>query len=331
LSRLVGPAAVIASLVVGASAWLSGAAHGASQRTSETGVAIVDTQQGYAGTTGAGTGIVLTSSGRVLTNNHVIRGATSIRVRVAGRAYTANVLGYSVSKDVALLQLAGAHGLATATLGSSADLRVGAAVTAVGNAGGSGSLTTVNGRLTGLHRSITVHDDQGSTARLTNLIATSAPLVPGDSGGPLLLGGRVIGMDAAGSGANPFRQTRGGFAIPIDTTIRIAGQISSGRRSSTVHVGPTAFLGVALRPFDDEQVVAGAAVTAVVSGSPADRAGVGVGDVITRIGSQTVTSRTSVQNVMLRVAPGRPLRLVWSDSFGDLHIATVRPVSGPPQ
>src|SRR5262249_35866142 len=151
----------------------------------------------------------LSSSGRVLTNNHVIRGATAIRVAVGGRAYSAAVVGYSVSKDVALLQLKSAHGLATASIGSSAHLHVGSALTAVGNAGGSGDLVTVTGRLTGLGRAITVRDDQGSATRLTSLIETNAPLVPGDSGGPLLQGGRVIAMDTAASG----RYANDGYAI----------------------------------------------------------------------------------------------------------------------
>jgi S1-C subfamily serine protease len=208
---------------------------------------VVNTRLGY-GAAAAGTGIVLSSSGEVLTNNHVIRGATAIRVTdvSAGRTYTATVAGYSVSKDLAVLKLGNAHGLQTAVIGNSATIEVGDRVTAVGNAGGTGVLSTKSGELTGLARAITVSDDEGGSTRLKGLIETSAPLQPGDSGGPLLSHGRVVGIDAAASSG--FRLQGGGgegFAIPINSALTIATQIEAGHRSSTVHVGPTAFLGVA--------------------------------------------------------------------------------------
>ena len=111
----------------------------------------------------------------------------------------ATVAGYSISKDIALLRLRNARGLQTALIGESSGLEVGGRVTAVGNAGGTGTLTVKAGRLTGLGRSITIDGEDGSSTRLTNLIQTSAPLRPGDSGGPLLSNGRVIGIDAAAS------------------------------------------------------------------------------------------------------------------------------------
>ena len=122
-----------------------------------TGVVTVHTRLAYSGGGGAGTGVVLTSSGTVLTNNHVIRGAGSIRVTVpsSGRSYTATVAGYSVSKDIALLELRDAQGLATVRTGNSNTVEVGDRVTAVGNGGGAG-LTTKSGRVTGLGQSITV-------------------------------------------------------------------------------------------------------------------------------------------------------------------------------
>src|SRR5438105_234402 len=167
-----------------------------------TGVVVVDTKLAYQGGAAAGTGIVLTSSGEVLTNNHVIQGATSVDVVVPGTShhYSARVVGYDQTADVAVLQLSGASNLKTAALGDSSKLTTGQAVHAVGNAGGTGTLTPAGGTITGLGKAITVGDTQGASKRLTGLIETNAALQPGDSGGPLLTAnGRVIGMDTAAS------------------------------------------------------------------------------------------------------------------------------------
>src|SRR5689334_6678702 len=153
-----------------------------------TGVVVIGTNLGYQGGRAAGTGMVLTSSGDVLTNNHVIRGATAIRIVVprTGRSYAAKVVGYDVSDDVAVLRAVRASKLKTVSLGNSATLRVGQSVKAVGNAGGTGSLVSASGSVTGLRRSITVSDELGGSASLGGLIETNAALQAGDSGGPLL-------------------------------------------------------------------------------------------------------------------------------------------------
>src|SRR5438270_4402537 len=113
----------------------------------QTGVVVVRTNLAYQNAAAAGTGMVLTSSGEVLTNNHVIRGATTIRIVIpqTHRTYTARVLGYDVADDVALLKLQGASGLKTVQLGDSSKVRRGQAVTAVGNAGGTGTLRVTTG------------------------------------------------------------------------------------------------------------------------------------------------------------------------------------------
>ena len=328
------PAALVATAIVVGSAWLSGGANGApaaAARTPRSGVVLITSRLSIAGETSAGTGIVLSSSGQVLTNNHVIRGATSVRVTTpGGHSYPATVQGYSISKDIALLKLAGAHGLVTASIGDSNRVQVGQSVTAVGNAGGSGSLRVVTGKITDTGRVITVTDGEGNTARLTDMIETSAPLVPGDSGGPLLLGGRVIGVDAAGPRGFRFESGSDGFAVPINTAVSVTGQIKSGRKSSTVHIGPTAFLGVALEA-PDASGGTGAAVAQVVPGSPADRAGIAPGDVLTAIGGRLVTNRNVVRNVLLQTSPGSPIKIAWMNGVGTRRAATVRPVSGPPQ
>lgn len=299
--------------------------------SARTGVVIINTNLAYQYGGAAGTGIVLTSAGRVLTNNHVVRGATTIHVTDPsdGLTFSARVAGYSVSKDVALLQIQNPRGLKPASLGNSSSVKVGQAISAVGNAGGTGSLTTVTGRITSLNQSITVSDDQGSTNRLTGMIETSAPLQPGDSGGPLLYGGRVVGMDAAASRGSGFNQYDDSFAIPISAATSVVSTVLAGHSTSTVHVGATAFLGVLLEhPSGDVQ---GAAVQDVVQGSAASRAGIQGGDVIVRAGGHSIGSATDLQHVILQVTPGKPLTISWVDGFGTKHNASVRPAAGPPQ
>jgi S1-C subfamily serine protease len=304
-----------------------------SMQAEKTGVVTVKVRFATGGA-GAGTGIVLTSSGEVLTNNHVIRGARSIRVTVpsTGRTYSATVEGYSIARDVALLDLQGAQGLSTATLGDSSDVRVGDSVVTVGNAGGTG-LTVKSGRVVRLNRSITVSDDDGTEARLSGLIETTAPLRPGDSGGPMLLDGEVVGMDAAASSTVAFRTTGGeGYAIPIDTVLRIAQQIQVGRRTSNVHIGPTAFLGVSLGDGGGlGSSTTGAVVQGVSDGSPAAKAGLGSGDVITSVAGRRVRSAAALRAIIVRLSPGQLVRVVWVDPFEGATSARVRLASGPPQ
>jgi S1-C subfamily serine protease len=219
--------------------------------------ALVDvvSTDGDQGATSAGTGIVLSASGLVLTNNHVINGATAIKVTDIGngKTYTATVVGYDASHDVAVIQLQNASGLTVANLGNSSTVQVGDNVTALGNAEGKGGTPSVApGTVTALNQSITASDELSSASeQLTGLIETNAPIQPGDSGGSLVNAyGQVIGMDTAASSSN---QTQGqsstatqAFAIPINNALSIAKQIESGTTSATVHIGATAFLGVEL-------------------------------------------------------------------------------------
>src|SRR5207248_9728529 len=183
--------------------------------------AVVDvtTTLGYQGAKAAGTGIILTSSGEVLTNHHVVQGATSVSVTDVGnhRTYSGTVVGYDSSEDIAVVQLSAASGLKAAQLGDSSKLSVGQDVVAVGNAGGvGGTPSEAQGTVTGLNRTITAADDNGSSEQLTGLIQTSARLVSGDSGGPLVdSSARVVGIDTAGSSRFSFRNGNGGgYAIP---------------------------------------------------------------------------------------------------------------------
>jgi len=198
---------------------------------------------------------VLTSDGTVLTNNHVIRGATSIKVTDVGngRTYTAKVVGYDATKDVAVIKLQNASGLTTAALGDSSSVRAGDSVTALGNAGGKGGTPSVaSGTVTALNQSITASDEGSgvNAEQLTGLIETNADIQPGDSGGALVNSyGQVIGMDTAASSGAQVQSDSGqaavqAYAIPIDNAEAIAHQIEAGQGSSTVHIGATAFLGI---------------------------------------------------------------------------------------
>jgi len=298
-----------------------------------TGVVVIETNLAYQGAQAAGTGMVLTPSGEVLTNNHVIRGATTIDVVLprTGRRYHARVIGYDVTDDVAVLQMTGASDLKTVSVGTASNLRAGEKVLALGNAGGTGHFTRAAGTVTGVGRSITVGDDQGGSESLRGMIETNAAVRPGDSGGPLLnSSGQVIGMDTAASASNGFvdQTTSQGFAIPIDRAMTIARQIESGRSSSTVHVGDTAFLGVEATA---DSYQAGAVVASVVPGSPAEAAGFAPGDVITSVGGRAISSPQELGDVVSTQPPGTSVSAVYFDQNGMAQTATLKLASGPPR
>ncbi len=210
----------------------------------------IDTVLDYGTAEAAGTGIVIGSDGLVLTNHHVVEGATTITGTVVGtgRTYTATVLGYDPDTDVALIDLAGVSGLPVATLGDSDDLAVGDLVVGVGNAGGvGGDPTSVEGQVTALGQTITATDQNGGNAEtLDNLIGTDADIQAGQSGGPLVdAEGDVVGVDVAAS-SGYTGSTTSGYAIPIEDAKAVAEQILAGQESGTVQIGATPFLGVSL-------------------------------------------------------------------------------------
>jgi len=284
----------------------------------------------------AGTGQVLTSSGEVLTNNHVIDGATSISAIDIGngRTYTATVVGYDRTGDLAVLQLHGASGLKTVSIGDSSKVAVGEPIEAIGNAGGVGGAPSVaEGTVTTLNQAITASDNDGSNPeQLTGLIEVNANVQPGDSGGPLVnSAGDVIGIDTAASASPSLSASGDGYAIPINQAMSIARQIEAGKSSSTVHVGPTAFLGVVVEPASGGGFgsVSGAAVAQVASGSPAQAAGLAQGDVITSAAGQTVNTPASLSVIIASHVPGDAIPVVWLDAAGNQHTATVHLASGP--
>ena len=323
---------VVGTVLLGVGAGLA-FARGNNAAPIGTGVVVVNTNLAYENGAAAGTGMVLTSSGEVLTNNHVIKGATSITVVVpgTGHRYSATVVGYDVSDDVAVLRLTGASNLKTVKI-STAKLAVGKAVTALGNAGGTGTLVSAKGTITGLGKSITASDDQGGSEQLTGLIETNAALQPGDSGGPLLDGsGRVLGIDTAAStgfGFQSIMRTNDAYAIPISKALSIAKAIDSGTASTTVHIGTTAFLGIQVQsdPYGSGVYIAG-----VVSGGPADSAGLTAGDEITSVDGQSVSAPSDVSSLILSEKPGTTIPIVYTDQSGMSQTANVTLGNGPAQ
>jgi S1-C subfamily serine protease len=311
---------------------------------------------GYQGATGKGTGIVLSSDGEILTNNHVINGATSVTVTDIGngKTYPATVVGYDAAHDIAVLKATGASGLTTASLGDSGSVKAGDTVVALGNAGGRDGIPSVaSGSVTALNQSITASDESsGSSERLSGLIQTNADIQPGDSGGPLVNShGQIIGVNTAassgyqfgGAGGNGFGggfgssgsgsaggtgSTTQGFTIPISTATSIAKQIEAGNGAGSVHIGATAFLGVAIATSGDASSQ-GVQVAGVTSGTPAASAGLAQGDVITSIAGHAVNSGTSIQQVLENYHPGDKVSIAWTDGNGQSHTTTVTLATGP--
>lgn len=318
----------------------------AATASEEKGVVVIDTNLAYEGAQAAGTGIVLTSSGEIITNNHVVEGSTSITVTVpaTGTSYKASVVGTDATDDVAVLQLSGASGLATATLDNDG-VSVGDNVTAVGNAGGTGTLVAADGSVTGTGKSITTQaEGVVASESLTGLIETNADIQAGDSGGPLYDSqGEVVGIDTAASAS---QNVSDGYAIPIETALGIAHRIESGQASSTVTIGLPAFLGVevasdasssgysglggaSLGYNNGQSATQGAVVGGVIDGTPAASAGLTAGDTITAVDGTAIASSSDLTSALAQCKPGDSVTITWVDSAGASHSASVTLTSGP--
>jgi S1-C subfamily serine protease len=181
-----------------------------------------------------GTGMIVTSSGEVVTNNHVIEGATSISVTLNGssKPYTAKLVGADPTDDVALLQIEGVSGLPTVTFADSSKIQVGDSVVAIGNALALGSSPTVTtGIISAQDRTITAETDSGGTETLHGLFQTDAAINPGNSGGPLVdSAGDVIGMNTAGAGeSSDGTSTQDiGFSIPSNEIVSLLPSLEAG-------------------------------------------------------------------------------------------------------
>ena len=285
-------------------------------------VARIDTTINYQHAIGAGTGVVLDPGGAVLTNFHVVQGADRITATVAGQSFPADLVGYDREHDIAVLQLRGAGGLPVGPIGDSSRLAEGDPVVALGNASGSDSpLTQEAGAVVGFGRTISAKDELTGTAnQMTGLIEFAAPVRAGDSGGPLVNGaGQVVGVTTAAT--LNFRMGPGGkgFAIPINDAMAVAGQIRSGASNDSVHIGPPTLLGVGVSAREQQQGLPGVIIHEVLSGGPAQQAGLLDGDVLVSIDGVQLNSATSLTSVLDRHYPGDVVDLVWIDRDGQQH------------
>ncbi|HVC99923.1 MAG TPA: trypsin-like peptidase domain-containing protein [Candidatus Dormibacteraeota bacterium] len=289
--------------------------------------------------TAAGTGIILTANGEILTNNHVVEGATSITIDIPGHSgsYPAQVLGVDPTADVALIQVAGVSGLPTATLAGSATLRTDQSVVAVGNAGGVGGTPSVSqGSIVALGQSITATGD-GTPEQLTDLIQSNATIAPGDSGGALVnSAGQVVGMITAGQTNSRGGATNVGFAIPISDALTVVNQVRAGQGSSTVILGQVGYLGITVTDLNPTVAAqlglsgsSGALVMGVTGGSPADQAGIARYSVIDSVAGGPIASTSDLGNALHAYRPGDQVQVTWTDQVSASHTAMITLTTGP--
>lgn len=262
---------------------------------------------------GAGTGIIVSKDGYVLTNKHVIQDSQSVRVVTsAGVTYSdVKVVGTDPLNDVAFLKIEGASDLTPAVLGDSTSIRQGQKVVAIGNALGQYDNSVTSGIISGTGRSVTasLHESgEGPTETLTDLIQTDAAINSGNSGGPLVnITGQVIGINTAlASDANSI-----GFAIPINAVKgMLKGVLENGKVERSyigvnyVAVTPSVAEEYKLSVKHGAYVIAGGNTPAIVKGSPAEKAGLKDKDIITKVGDTEVGDKGNVSTLVAEYAPG---------------------------
>jgi len=281
----------------------------------------------------AGTGMVLDSTGEILTNYHVVQGSTKVEVTVvaSNKTYTATVVGHDATNDVALLKVEGASGLDAVAIDNDA-VRVGETVSAVGNANGQEYLTAATGQITSTAATVTVSNDSATGSEtLTDVYETNAQARPGDSGGPMFdTENEVTAMTTAGE--STYRGPRSGtsttvasYAIPIARALSIVKQIESGSSSGTVKVGANAYLGITIATRTSSSAI----VSTVTAGTPAADAGITSGSTITAIGSTAVASQPEIATALAGLSPGDSVKVSWTDASGAKRSATVTLASSP--
>ncbi|WP_040813680.1 S1C family serine protease [Nocardia concava] len=280
----------------------------------------------------AGSGIVLTADGEILTSHHVIKGADTVTVSDigTGATYTATVAGYDSGADIALLDLTGAGGLPVARIGSSAPLHLGDDVLAIGNAGGTGSPTAVGGPITNLDSAIVARNAADlSRKSLHGMIEVAAAVAAGQSGGALVdRYGAVVGVVTAASGDLQKALGKGpnGYAVPIDTAMNVVRQIRSGTPTDTVHIGPTATLGI----LTSDAQPTGARIDVAIYGLPAYAAGLADGEIITALDDRPIATSQMLKAALNAHKPDDVVRLEISDPTGGRRTVSVTLTVGPP-
>lgn len=239
---------------------------------------------------GSGTGFVIRSDGYILTNNHVAGDGSSLKVTFEdGSTADAQLVGSNPGYDLAVIKV-DRDGLPVTTLGTSADVKVGDTAIAIGSPLGLQG-TVTSGIISALDRPVTAGGGDTGETSFINAIQTDAAINPGNSGGPLVDGrGRVIGVNSAiaslgSTGGSQSGSIGLGFAIPIDTAQRIAGEIMDTGTSQTPVVGVT---------VDSQYAGPGARVSEVTAGGAADQAGLRAGDVITAVDGRQIADSTAL-------------------------------------
>ncbi|HEX3783141.1 MAG TPA: trypsin-like peptidase domain-containing protein [Pseudonocardiaceae bacterium] len=299
----------------------------------------VQSDQGISGDTGSG--IILTSDGKILTNNHVVAdAATGGQIQVifsSGKTVNATIIGRDPTSDIAVIQAQGVSGLPIASLGNSNNLQVGQDVVAIGAPYGlSGTVTS--GIVSSLHRPTVAGDSsengQSSQETVMDAIQTDAPINPGNSGGALVnMQGQVIGINSAIYSSSSSDGSQGGnvgigFAIPVDQARRLANDIISTGHSTQTVLGVSVTDNVEGIPAsqqgqldpdqqsEEEQagLTNGAYIAQVTSGGPADKAGLKQGVVVTKADGRLITSANGLVAAVHAAAPGDQMTLTLSNN-----------------
>ncbi|MDO4889310.1 MAG: trypsin-like peptidase domain-containing protein [Candidatus Saccharibacteria bacterium] len=277
--------------------------------------------------TTAGTGMIVSSDGYILTNKHVVEGANKVNVILDdGTEYeNVKVVGTDPINDVAFIKINDVSDLPAVTLGDSKTMNVGQQVIAIGNALGQFQNTVTEGIVSGLNRSITASDSSGySYERLTDLIQTDAAINSGNSGGPLVnAAGQVIGLNVATSSANDI-----GFAIPISSVKGMLKQIINNGKAERAYIGvnyvtvtPDVAKEYKLSVKNGGYVhTDGNSTSPVMSGSPADKAGVKPEDIITAINGVEVGKAGSISALIGEYAVGDIVQLHIKRGDSELNL-----------
>lgn len=273
----------------------------------------------------SGTGIVLSDSGLVLTNYHVVAGTTYLTAQPAGgsRNYQADLLGRNIWADVALLQLRGAGGLVTADLAAD-PVRIGDRVIVVGNGDGGGVLLASGGSVIDIDAAVSLESAFGGYGfdEAVGMIQSTAGAIPGYSGGPTYNDAiQVVGVTSAGQ--DPDDEEMITYSIPIETATAIAEDIAAGRESEQTRIGPVGWLGV---DFGTRNV---AVVTAVQQGSPAEMIGLTAGSTINSYDSHPINSASGFLRIAESYDPGDVVVVAWQDEQGQPRETTVTLATSP--